>query len=181
MIIIKNINDINNSEVRRIYEDSFPESEKFDWDILKQCNNESNVSLDEILENRQTVGMTFTVKLPNNITYLMYFAIDKKHRNNGIGSKVLQAMTKDNTVMLIIEKPVDELTQRRKDFYLKNSFYTTNTYFEDTGVEYEVLVSKQSYKPTKEDLLNRYICMTTNDAIFKKIKNSFNAENINFL
>ena len=111
----------------------------------------------------------------------MYFAVDKKYRNNGIGSKVLQAITKDNTVMLIIERPVDKLTQRRKDFYLRNSFYNTNVYFEDTGVEYEVLVSSQNYMPTKEDLLNRYICMTKDDSIFKKIGNSFNAEDINFI
>lgn len=181
MVEFNNANEIDSSIIHNIYEMSFPKTEKFDWNILKECNNEPNVHLDGILKNHQVVGMTFTVGLPNSISYLMYFAIDKKYRNNGIGSEVLHAMIKNNTLMLIIEKPVDKLTQSRKDFYLRNSFYSTNIYFEDTGVEYEVLVSKQNYKPTKKDLLDRYRCMTTDSHIFENIRNSFNAETINFL
>lgn len=183
--------------IQNIYEQSFPLSERFDFSILKKCDKESNVHLSGIFltenvpitqESNVTttvdtpVGMQFTIELPNDITYLMYFAIEEAYRNHNIGSKALQRLiTSKDKVMLIIERPVNELTERRKGFYLRNGFYSTNIFFEDTGVQYEVLTSDKNYKPTEQDLLNRYRCMTNNKLTWKRIKGTFNAENIKLI
>lgn len=167
-------------KIKSIYKESFPLEEQFDFGILKKCDKESNnVHLSCILQDDEPVGMQFTVEIPNNITYLMYFAIDEEYRNKCIGSKAVQnlVVTKEN-VMLSIEKPIDELTQRRKNFYLRNGFYETNIFFEDTGVDYEVLVSCKDYKPTIQDLLNRYRYMSSNELTWRKIKNAFSNINI---
>lgn len=173
--------DYKNS-IKQIYEKSFPLSERFDFDILKKCNKESNVHLSCIIQDDIPVGMQFTIDIPNDITYLMYYAIDEEYRNQGIGSKALQnlVVSKDK-IMLIIEKPIDKLTTKRKEFYLKNGFYNTDIIFEDTGIQYEVLVSCKNYKPTVHDLLNRYSFMTSNKSIWNKIKNTFNTEYINIV
>lgn len=162
---------------KRIYESSFPPSERFDFSILRECNKESNVHLSCILQDDFPVGMQFTVELPNDITYLMYFAIDEEYRNSGIGSKALQnlVVSKDK-VMLCIERPVDELTEKRKVFYVRNGFFETGIIFEDTDVQYEVLVSCKDYKPTIRDLLNRYKFMTTKITIQNKIKKTFDTD-----
>lgn len=168
--------------IKKIYEESFPSSERFDFSILRKCNEESNVHLSCILRNDYPVGMQFTVGLPNDITYLMYYAIDKEYRNQSIGSQALQnlVIAKDK-IILCIEKPVDNNTQRRKMFYLRNGFYETGMIFEDTGELYEVLVSCKEYKPTVQDLLNRYKFMTNNKSIWKQIKSTFNVEYINLI
>lgn len=170
------------NEIKSIYEKSFPCSERFDFDILQKCDKESNVHLSCIMQDDNPVGMQFTVELPNDITYLMYFAIDEKYRNQNIGSKALQNLVvSKNNVMLIIEKPEDFLTNRRKEFYLRNGFYSTNILFEDTSVQYEVLVSDKNYIPTMEDLLNRYKCMTSDKTTWKKIQKSFDTEKISII
>ena len=169
------------NKIQSIYEKSFPQSERFDFDVLEKCNKEFNVHLSCILQDDEPVGMQFTVELPNGITYLMYLAIDEEYRNQNIGSKALQRInTSKNKVMLIIEKPTDELTERRKNFYLRNGFYSTNVFFEDTGVQYEVLISDKDYAPTEQDLLNRYRCMTNNVMTWKRIKDAFDAEKVDY-
>ena len=168
--------------IQNIYEQSFSLSERFDFNILKKCDKESNVHLSCILQDDEPVGMQFTIELPNDITYLMYFAIEEAYRNHNIGSMALQRLvTSKDKVMLIIERPVDELSERRKNFYLRNGFYSTDIFFEDTGVQYEILISDKNYKPTEQDLLNRYRCMTNNELTWKRIKGTFNAENIKFI
>ena len=174
--------NFHKNKIQSIYERSFPKSERFDFDILKKCDREFNVHLSCILQDDEPVGMQFTVELPNDITYLMYFAVDKEYRNQSIGSKALQRLVSSkDKVMLIIERPTDELTERRKNFYLRNGFYSTDIFFEDTGVHSEVLISDKNYKLTEQDLLNRYRCMTNNELTWKRIKSTFNAENIKFI
>lgn len=167
--------------VKRIYENSFAEEEKIKFSILKQCNREINVHLDCIILNEVPIGMQFIVDIPNDISYLMYLAIDKEYRNQGIGSKVLQNLLIAKNVLLCIERPIDELTKSRKNFYLRNDFYETNVFIEDNGVQYELLSSVKNYKPTVRDLLNRYRFMTSNKFIFNKIKKAFNAEEIKLI
>lgn len=166
-------------DIERIYTNSFPLSERFDFSVLKKCDKEKNVHLSVILGDDTPVGMQFTVGLPNDITYLMYYAIAEDFRGKGIGSKVLQNLVVSaNRVMLSIEKPVDTLTQRRKEFYQRNGFVETGVFFEDTGVHYEVLCSDKGYKPTEQDLLNRYRFMTGDRVLWDKIKSSFNTASI---
>lgn len=49
------------------------------------------------------------------------------------------------------------------------------------GTEYDLLISDKNYKLTEQDLLNRYRCMTNNELTWKRIKSTFNAENIKFI
>lgn len=166
-------------KLKEIYEESFPKCERFDFEILVKCNKESNVHLDCLILDDVVVGMAFSVLLPNNVLYLMYFAIDEKCRNKGIGSKAIRnCVVASNILMLIIEQPANELTQKRKEFYIKNGLSSTGIKFEDSCVVYEILVSDRTYIPSEMDLLNRYKCTTKNKVLWRRIKRTFNTEQI---
>ena len=164
----------NKKAIEQIYEESFPANEKFKFSILKQCSKSNNVHLSCILLNDEVIGMQFTVALPNDITYLMYFAIKEQFRCQKLGSKALQQLVaSSNNILLCIERPCDEITESRKFFYLRNGFYETGIFIKDTGVQYEILTSMKGYKPTDEDLRNRYECMTSSRLLKRKIMKSF--------
>lgn len=168
------------SQIKEIYETSFPKSEKFPFWVLKQCAKENNVRLDAIIDHAtdKISGM--------QLTYLMYMAIDNKCRNKGFGSLVLRDLIlrqADTTILLCIERPSakkEDIKARRKDFYLRNGFYETGCFIEDSGVEYEFLSSSKERVVTENDLKKRYSCMTRNPLIKFIIKNTFNS-NINFI
>lgn len=82
----------NKSQIKEIYEKSFPKEERFPFWILVQCAKENNVHLYAILNEdnpNEVIGMYFTVEY-DNIQYLMYLAIDEAYRNKEYGSKVLK-------------------------------------------------------------------------------------------
>lgn len=175
------------SQIKEIYETSFPKSEKFPFWVLKQCAKENNVRLDSIIDHNtdKIIGMSFLISY-DDIAYLMYVAIDKKYRNKGFGSLVLRDLILrqvDTSILLCIERPSTEkedIKARRKDFYLRNSFYETGCFIEDSGVEYEFLSSSKERVITENDLKKRYSCMTRNPLIKFIIKNTFDS-NINFI
>lgn len=175
------------SQIKEIYETSFPKSEKFPFWVLKQCAKGNNIRLDAIIDHAtdKICGMRFLVSY-DDITYLMYMAIDNKCRNKGFGSLVLRDLILrqvDTTILLCIEKPseeTDDKKTRRKNFYIRNGFYETGRFIEDSGVKYEFLSSSKERIITEDDLKKRYSCMTRNPLMKFIIKNTFD-NNINFI
>lgn len=175
------------SQIKKIYETSFPKSEKFPFWVLKQCAKENNVRLDAIIDHAtdKISGMQFLISY-DDITYLMYMAIDNKCRNKGFGSLVLRDLIlhqANTNILLCIERPSakkEDIKVRRKDFYLRNGFYETGCFIEDSGVEYEFLSSSKERVVTENDLKKRYSCMTRNQLMKFIIKNTFDS-NINFI
>lgn len=176
------------SQIKEIYETSFPKNEKFPFWVLKQCAKENNVRLDSIIDHNtdKIIGMNFLISY-DDIVYLMYVAIDKKYRNKGFGSLVLRDLILrqvDTSILLCIEKPSicdkEDIKARRKDFYLRNGFYETGYFIKDSGVDYEFLSSSKERIITGNDLKKRYSCMTRNPLMKFIIKNLFD-NNINFI
>ena len=172
----------NKDEIKRIYIESFPKSERFPFWMLKNCAKEENVVFDVILDNDKVIGMEYLINY-DNITYLMYFAIDEKQRNKGYGSKVLKDLIeKYKTIILSIERPRKNLenSKNRKIFYLRNGFNETNKFILDSRVEYEILCTKKDYNITKEILQNRYNRMSNSIIMKYLIRKTFD-NNINFI
>lgn len=112
-------------EIKNLYLQTFPKEERFPFWILKHSIKKGKASLNAIVDKDGFIGMNYTVNCDDSF-YLMYFAIDKELRNNNYGSKVLQDLNqKYSTIFLSIKKPKDELSKRRKGFYLRNGFYET--------------------------------------------------------
>lgn len=166
------------ADIKRIYEEAFPTNEKFPFYILRICSSELNIHLDGIQVDDMLIGMQFIVEY-DDVTYLMYFAIDEKYRNLGYGSKTLKNLIiRNENVLLCIEKPcgIHDIKSKRKDFYLRNGFHETGVFIIDAGVEYEILTSVKGYVPTISILEKRYNALSNNPIIQYIIRHTFDSE-----
>ena len=162
--------------IEKLYLQSFHEDERFPFWILEECSKENNLYLFAIVDDGVFVGMSYIVNC-NDAYYLMYLAVESNLRNKNYGSHILVDLKeKYKTLFLSIDEPINELNIRRKNFYLRNGFYDTNKYYEDTGVNYEVLCTNPEYEITNENMQMRYTNMTNNPKLFEIIANTFNAD-----
>ena len=162
--------------IEKLYLQSFPEDERFPFWILEECSKENNSYLLAIVDDGVFVAMSYIVNC-NDAYYLMYLAVESNLRNKNYGSHILVDLKeKYKTLFLSIDEPINELNIRRKNFYLRNGFYDTNKYYEDTGVNYEVLCTNPEYEITNENMQMRYTNMTNNSKLFEIIANTFNAD-----
>lgn len=167
-------------DMKRIYEESFPEKERFEFYILWGASLEQdNIRFDCITDNDKPVGIQFMIRIPRDITYLMYFAIDENYRGRKIGSRALKKIISlEKNVVFIIEKVTDKETLSRKKFYLRNGLHETGYSIVDSGIEYEILSSKRGYIPTDKDMHNRYRYMTNDETMWDEIQSRFDTKKI---
>ncbi len=174
---------VSNSEfkdkIENLYLSAFPNEERFPFWILEECSKEKNSDLYAILDNEQFIGMCYIVNC-GDAYYLMYLAVESELRNKEYGSKILKDLKdKYKTLFLSIDSTRDEVSCRRKNFYLRNGFYDTNKYYEDTGVLYEVLCSNNKCEITNDFMQRRYRNMTNKSQLFNAISNTFNVGIVN--
>lgn len=177
---LKYINNIEYAnEIEKLYLNSFPKEERFPFWILEECSKENNSDLYAIIDNDKFVGMCYIVNCVSAY-YLMYLAVEPNLRNQNYGSRILKDLKEKYKVLFLsIDSPVDNISVRRKNFYLKNGFYDTNRFYEDTGINYEILCTDDRYEITDNIMKMRYTNMTNNSKIFNKISNTFNVDIIN--
>jgi hypothetical protein len=147
-------------DIKNVYLESFPKNERFPFWILKQSLKKGKSSIKAILDDEKFIGMLYLVNCDDSF-YLMFFAIKNQLRNKNYGSNVLKDLNKKyKTLFLSIEKPSDEISRRRKRFYLRNGFYETKKYCKDAGVDYEILCNNKNYVLTEATHKKRYDNMT---------------------
>ena len=143
-------------EIKKLYIEAFKKKERFPFWIIKHSLINGKSTLNAIVDNDKFIGMIYIVDC-DDLYYLMYFAINENFRNKNYGAKVLNDLIKKyGTIFLSIEKPMDELSKRRKKFYLRNGFFETNKYCSEAGIDYEILCSNKHYNITKEIHKKRY-------------------------
>lgn len=174
------INDLKyKDKLEELYLSAFPKEERFLFWILEECSKEENSDLYAILDNDKFVGMCYIVNC-DGAYYLMYLAVQDELRNKKYGSKILEDLKeKYKTLFLSIDMPTDETSIKRKNFYLRNGFYDTNKYYEDTGVWYEVLCTNSQYEITENIMQKRYTNMTSKHELSRVISNTFNVNKVN--
>lgn len=151
--------------IKKLYLESFPKKERFPFWILKHSMKKEKATLNAIIDRDRFVGMQYIVNCDTSY-YLMFFAIGKELRNKNYGTKVLQDLNKKyDTIFLSIEKPKDELSHRRKNFYLRNGFFETKKYYTEAGVDYEILCNNKNYNVTEEIHQKRYDNMTNSKVV----------------
>ena len=164
-----------------MYYESFDKDERFPFWLLKKCSKEKNVKFNVIYSKDKVIGFQYITEY-DNIDYLMYFAIEKRQRNNGYGSEILKELNRSyKNVLLCIEKTseqVSNIKHKRKQFYLRNEFVGTNKYIVDNNVEYELLCNNSNLDITKEILEKRYIMMTSSKILRFIISKIFNVYKI---
>lgn len=105
--------------VQSTYISAFPETERRDFFLFCELlDAEPMFNLFVILKQNVYVGF-ITYWQFKDFVYIEHFAIAAEFRNGGIGSVVMKEALRQvgTNVVLEVEDPIDELTQRRVRFY----------------------------------------------------------------
>lgn len=152
-------------KIKKLYLESFPKNERFPFWILRHSIKKGKATLNAIVDDHKFIGIEYIVNCDSSV-YLMFFAIDKELRNKNYGTNVLKDLNeKYEIIFLSIEKPKDELSKRRKGFYLRNGFFETKKYCSEAGVDYEILCNNKDYDITEEIHKKRYDNMTNSKIV----------------
>ena len=174
------------NRIKSLYIKSFPKEERYPFWVLSLCARGKNTEFYAIYENKELIGMEYILKYENTV-YLFYLAINKRYRGRGYGSKILKDLIKryeGKIVILCIERPdkdCENIKSKRKEFYIKNDFYSTNKIIEYNGVEFEVLCTNNDFIVKEEHLENLYKQMTAYILGGSLIDKIFNIHKLRFI
>lgn len=146
-------------KVKKIYNEAFPDNERISFGKLKIKTIDKNIELMGIYNENQIIGFFYLIS-NKDLSFILYFAIDKTTRSKGFGSKSLSLikMYKPlNRIILLIEAPDENAinnTQRkkRKQFYSDNGYFYTSVNIHDKNENFELL-SLNNSKVTKSECL----------------------------
>ena len=147
-----NSGNIDDDELRRLYESALPADEKIPYDKLIHLLNYLDTDFKAYYEGEILVGMTIVYRLPN-YNFGVYFAVREDLRGKGYGQKILSALLEKyrsgHPFILITESPMQkdapnpELRKRRHNFYLRNGFRDTGVYYTDESGTFNVMSNSQ--------------------------------------
>lgn len=103
---------------------SFPAEEYRDLNELRTFTDTKKRFYNNIIfDNNQPIGL-ITYWDFDEFYYVEHFAIDPAHRNGGIGKRALESIFQqlDGGIILEVEEPVEEMAQRRINFYKRLGF-----------------------------------------------------------
>lgn len=111
---------------KHIYETSFPEDERREFDLLKPLDEKSNLDFFIITDNQDVAIGIISLWFFDEFIYIEHFAIQEDKRKNGIGTKVLSKLTAkySKPILLEAELPDNDLAKRRIAFYQRHGFVT---------------------------------------------------------
>jgi len=144
-IITKNLKDF--PIVEALYTSAFPTAEQAPMPYLLKRTEKNYVEFHAYYDGDVFVGFTYSMT-HENLTFVMYLAIDANHRAKGYGSQILNQIREaypNNRIILNIEaedETADNNAQRkkRKQFYMRNGYNTSGVFLKIMGVTYELLV-----------------------------------------
>ena len=132
--------------IYRLYQSSFPASEKKPFSMIRTMCKKGKTDVWYCVENGKFAGLVITINGPDKVL-LDYLAVHRKCRGQGVGSELLRQMRQQYTgkcVFLEIETVTEsavnyEERKRRKKFYLSNGMTELGVLVELFGVEMELL------------------------------------------
>lgn len=130
----------------RLYLQAFPASERKPWRMIRKMYHLGRSDVWCAMEAGRFKGLAITIN-SMDVILLDYLAVDKRHRNKGVGSAILTQMQErypGKGLFLEIENPYADtpdqtLRQRRKAFYLRCGLKPMQVMVYLFGVEMELL------------------------------------------
>ena len=103
-------------------QEAFPPEERRDQVEQQRVLGLPDYHFDLILDGDTLCGVMLYWEI-DNLIFLEHFTTLSHMRGNGIGAAALSLLkAKGKTILLEIEPPVDDITQRRYGFYQRNGF-----------------------------------------------------------
>ena len=146
MIGIVRPSGIKMMRLRCLYREAFPKYERKPFSVIKKLEMEGRGDVLYLEENGRFLGMATTVRR-GDLVLIDYFAVRRKIRGQGFGSRMLREIIDRYTprgVFLEIERisddaPNREERERRKKFYERLGFSSMGVFVELFGVPMELL------------------------------------------
>ena len=111
-----------------LYESAFPGEERRDSSEQARVLNKNAYHFDLIFEGDSFIGVMLYWET-DAFVFLEHFVTLPEVRGNGYGAKALDLLkAKNKTILLEIEPPVDQITERRFGFYKRNGFVMNDFY-----------------------------------------------------
>ena len=111
-------NDSNSLKfIERIYTESFPLDERRDFsEVIRLLEENDNFFIVLLSDENKAVGFISS--------YVEHFAVDSSCRGSGYGATAMTELLKriNNPAVLEVEKPLDNISQRRIRFYERLGF-----------------------------------------------------------
>lgn len=80
---------LSNKDVKRIYFDSFPKKERIPFPIMILLSKITHTDFLAFYDKNILSGFVYLSAI-ENITFIIFFAVDKNVRSKGYGSKILE-------------------------------------------------------------------------------------------
>lgn len=168
----------------KLYEASFPIEERRDSSEQQRVLSKEDYHFDLIMQQNSFIGIMLYWET-NDFIFLEHFATLHELRGQGYGKQALDLLkAKEKTILLEIEPPIDNNSQRRYGFYLRNGFIMNPYYhiqakyrlgaedFELKILSYPDILAKEEYRSfyeymTREIGIQLY---KSKDVIIRKYK-----------
>ena len=154
-------------EIKEIYFEAFPKSERKPFFTIRHSVKKGKAQLLTAMENGILQG--FVMMIPyRDMLMVDYLAVSGKIRSQGTGSKILQEVCRhfsDIKIILLIERLDDSAKNKeqriaRRKFYFKNGFTSSEIYITGHSGNMEILnfggmVSLQEYMDLQQYALGK--------------------------
>jgi len=163
---------LKSADVKKVYFDSFPPSERMPFWLMVLMSKLWNTKFLSFYDNDKLCGFVYFAVQFRQI-FIMFFAVDRDLRSHGYGSEILRILQKlypTKTMIVSIEHSDtdrDGDQERRKRFYLRNGFTETGYLIRMKGVDQEILVRNGHFSKAK---FRAFLALYSNGTLWPKIR-----------
>ncbi|MCI6714038.1 MAG: GNAT family N-acetyltransferase [Lachnospiraceae bacterium] len=164
---------LSDRDIKRIYFDAFPKSERMPFLMMVAMSKLWNTQFLGFYDEDIPCGFVYFA-LNRNIIFVMFLAVDERVRSKGYGSAILMEIKNrypDKKIIISIEPCDDNATdidirKRRKAFYMQNGYCETGYMIKLNGVVQEIIITNGKFDK-KEFLL--FFILYSNGTVWPKI------------
>ena len=164
---------LGHSDVKRIYFESFPKSERMPFPLMVAMSKLWNTDFLGFYEEDTLCGFIYLAH-NRKIVFVMFFAVDAALRSKGFGSAILQEIQKKYpTKKIIISiEPCDEtapdieIRKKRKAFYMRNGYKETGYMIKLAGVVQEIIIANGEFNKSQ---FKRFFVLYSNGTMWPRI------------
>lgn len=139
-------------EIKEIYLSSFLKEDRMPFLLMCMLSYLWNTEFLSFYDEDTLCGFVYMATI-RKVTFVMFFAVDKKLRSKGYGSYILnkvQSLHPNNKILVSIEpchNDTEDIEQklRRKKFYLLNGYTETGYFIKLGGKKQELLIKNGTF------------------------------------
>ncbi len=151
--------------IHAIYREAFPPEELMPWWLLRLTAGGKHAEVLVAREGGDSVGFAWSL-LRDDIVYFFFFAMEKDHRGQGYGGKILAEVRRRYAGRRIFlgREPLDpaagnyEQRKRRAAFYRRNGFHDLPERITEAGCTFDVMGTGDLVRPEEYDALINAWC-----------------------